>query len=175
MRSKINHNLKKDQLISKCEKLLVRGVESITDMSSELGVSFNTARGYIEVVKSRWVDSKSIEQLQAEREGLIKKTQEVIRECWNIKSTAKNALEATQALRTIIMAVEQLRRLQGLDLLPLHMEESSENQIYDMAQSVRQLPKEEYKIAMQMIRTEIIKKSDSTNNSLINKGIQSGT
>ena len=58
------------------------------------------------------------------------------------------------------MAVEQLRRLQGLDLLPPVMEKSSEEQVFEMAQSVNQLPKEEYKIAMQMIRTEITKRSN---------------
>ena len=49
---------------------------------------------YIELVKSIWVDSKSIDELQVEREGLIKKTQEVLKP-WDIKSTAKNVLEAT--------------------------------------------------------------------------------
>ena len=161
MKPKIIRNLKKDRLINKCEKLLVKGVDSITDVSEQLNVSYNTARGYIEIVKSRWIDSKSVDELQAEREGLIKKTQEVIKECWDIKSTAKNTLEATQALRTVLMAVEQLRRLQGLDLLPPVIEKSSEEQVFEMAQSVNQLPKEEYKIAVQMIRTEITKRSNT--------------
>ncbi len=44
-----------------------------------------------------------------------------------------------------------------------------------MAQTVNQLPKEEYKIATQMIRAEIVKRSDNTDNSLINKENQSST
>jgi len=158
MQTKIIRNLKKDKLISKCEKLLVKGTDSITDISEELGISYNTARGYIELVKSRWVDSKSVEELQSEREGLIKKVQEVIKESWQIKNTAKTALEASQALRTILMAVEQLRKLQGLDMLPLALDESDETKIFKMAQEVNKLPKNEYKVAMRMIEAEIIKK-----------------
>jgi len=143
MQPKIIRNLKKDKLIAKCEKLLVKGVDSITDISEELDVSYNTARGYVELVKSRWIDSKNIEELQAEREGLIKKVQEVIKESWQIKNTAKNSLEASQALRTILMAIEQLRRLQGLDLVPPLLDEPDETKVFKMAQEVNQLPKEE--------------------------------
>jgi len=159
MKLRIIRHLKKDKLIAKCEKLLVKGVDSITDISEELDVSYNTARGYIELVKSRWTDSKNIEELQAEREGLIKKVQEVIRESWQIKNTAKTALEATQAMRVVLMATEQLRRLRGLDLIPPAIEEPDETKIFKMAQEVNQLPKEEYKIALQMIRTEITKRN----------------
>ena len=159
MRPKIIRNLKKDKLIAKCEKLLVKGVDSITDISEELDVSYNTARGYIELVKSRWVDSKNIEELLAEREGLVKKVQLVIKESWQIKNSAKTALEASQALRTILMAIEQLRRLQGLDLVPPTIDEPNETKVFKMAQEVNQLPKEEYKVALQMIRTEITKRN----------------
>ena len=159
MRPRIIRNLKKDKLIAKCEKLLVKGVDSITDISEELDVSYNTARGYVELVKSRWADSKNLEELQAEREGLIKKVQEVIKESWQIKNTAKNALEASQALRTILMAIEQLRRLQGLDLVPPTIDEPDETKVFKMAQEVNQLPKKEYKVALQMIRTEITKRN----------------
>lgn len=164
MKPKLIRNLKKDKLIAKCEKLLIMGFSSITDISEQLNVSYNTARSYVQVVKFRWVDSKNIEELQAEREGLIKKVQEVIKESWQIKNTAKTALEASQALRTILMAVEQLRRLEGLDLIPPTLDEPDETKIFKMAQDVNQLPKEEYKIAMQMIRTEITKRSKSETN-----------
>jgi len=159
MKPRIIRNLKKDKLIAKCEKLLVKGVDSITDISEELDVSYNTARGYIELVKSRWVDSKNIEELLAEREGLVKKVQLVIKESWQIKNSAKTALEASQALRTILMAIEQLRRLQGLDLVPPTIDEPNETKVFKMAQEVNQLPKEEYKVALQMIRTEITKRN----------------
>ncbi|MCX6704403.1 MAG: hypothetical protein NTZ07_03060 [Candidatus Woesebacteria bacterium] len=168
MQPKIIRNLKRDKLISKCEKLLVKGTDSITDISEELGISYNTARGYVELVKSRWVDSKSVEELQSEREGLIKKVQEVIKESWQIKNTAKTALEASQALRTVLMAVEQLRKLQGLDMLPLALDETDETKIFNMAQEVNKLPKKEYKIAMHMIEAEIIKKGGTDENDFTN-------
>ncbi len=172
MQPRIIRNLKKDKLINKCEKLLIRGVDSVSDISAQLDVSYNTAKGYVEIVKSRWVDAKNIEQLQAERENLVKKVQEVIKESWQIKNTAKTALEASQALRTILLAVEQLRRLEGLDMLPPTVDKPEEIQIFEMAQSINQLPKEGYKIAMQMIRAEIVKKGNNKDDSLINKGIQ---
>jgi len=164
MQPRIIRNLKKDKLIAKCEKLLVKGIDSITDISEQLGVSYGTARGYVQLVKSRWVDSKNIEELQAEREGLVRKVQEVIKESWQIKNTAKTALEASQALRTILLAVEQLRRLQGLDLVSPTLEEPDETKIFKMAQEVNQLPKEEYKIAMQMIKAEIVKRGKAEAN-----------
>jgi len=164
MQIKIIRNLKKDKLISKCEKLLVKGTDSITDISEELGISYNTARGYVELVKSRWVDSKNVEELQSEREGLIKKVQEVIKESWQIKNTAKTALEASQALRTVLMAVEQLRKLQGLDMLPPALDESDETMVFNMAQEINKLPKNEYRVAMQMIEAEIIKKGGTDEN-----------
>jgi len=170
MRPKIIRNLKKDRLIAKCEKLLVKGVDSITDISEELNVSYNTARGYIELVKSRWVDSKNIEELQAERENLVKKVQEVIKESWQIKNTAKTALEATQAMRVVLMATEQLRRLRGLDLIPPALDEPDETKIFRIAQEVNQLPKEEYKVALQMIRAEITKRSKAKSDFPYNKG-----
>ncbi len=135
-------------------------MDSITDISEQLDINYNTARGYVELVKSRWVDSKNVQELKAEREGLIKKVQEVIKESWELKNTARNTLEASQALRTVLMAVEQLRRLQGLDLLPPSLDEPDETKIFKMAQEVNQLPKEGYKMAMQMIRTEITKRSN---------------
>ncbi len=159
MKPRIIRNLKKDKLIARCEKLLIRGLGSITDISEQLNVSYNTARGYVELVKSRWADAMNTKELQAEREGLIKQVQEVIKESWQIKNTAKTALEASQALRTILLAVEQLRRLQGLDLIPPAIEEPDETKIFQMAKEINQLPKEEYKVAMQMIRAEITKKS----------------
>lgn len=161
MQPRIIRNLKKDKLIAKCEKLLVKGVDSITDISEQLDISYNTARGYVELVKSRWIDSKNTEELQAERESLVRKVQEVIKESWQIKNTAKTALEASQALRTILLAVEQLRRLQSLDLLPPTLDEPDEIKIFKMAQEVNQLPKKEYTIAMQMIRTEITKRGNN--------------
>jgi len=59
-----------------------------------------------------------------------------------------------------LMAIEQLRRLQGLDLVPPTLDEPDETKVFKMAQEVNQLPKEEYKVAMQMIRTEITKRGN---------------
>ena len=47
MKPKIIRNLKKDRLINKFEKLLVKGVVSISDVSEQLNISYNTAPGYI--------------------------------------------------------------------------------------------------------------------------------
>lgn len=121
------------------------------------------------MIKTRWMDSKGIDELQIERENLVKKIQEVIRECWELKNTARNTLEATQALRTILLAVEQLRRLQGLDLLPPTTAKPSEVQIFEMAQAVNQLPKEEYQEALRLIRIEIKKRASINSNLLINE------
>ena len=56
--------LKKDKLLRKCELLMVRGVDSTTDISDQLNVSYNTAKSYIEIVRGRWQDSHTLEEIQ---------------------------------------------------------------------------------------------------------------
>ena len=46
MGNKINTSgLKKDKLLQKCELLMVRGIDSASDVSEQLSVSYNTAKG----------------------------------------------------------------------------------------------------------------------------------
>jgi len=45
-------NLKKDILLSECEKLMLRG-ENPTEISRTLNISFNTAKNYYFVVQQR--------------------------------------------------------------------------------------------------------------------------
>lgn len=110
--------LKKDKLLRKCELLMVRGVDSPTDISEELNVSYNSAKSYVAIIRERWADSQTIEEIDTTRRELIKKTEAVIAEGWKLKNEAKNVADATNALRVILAAVERLQRLYGVDEMP---------------------------------------------------------
>ncbi|MCL5090836.1 MAG: hypothetical protein M1514_02380 [Patescibacteria group bacterium] len=107
-------NTKRGKLLNRCENLMLQGIDNPTDISESLNVSFNTARSYIAIIKQRWSNYSNTEELQAKRQELIRKTEEV-KESWELKKTAKNTLEAVGALRTALMAIERLEKLQGID------------------------------------------------------------
>jgi len=45
--------LKKDKLLRKCESLMTKGIDFISDIAEEIGINYNTANSYREVVKQR--------------------------------------------------------------------------------------------------------------------------
>lgn len=155
MATKLISNSKRDRLLTKCESLVLQGIDSPTDIADSLDVSFNTAKTYIRLIRERWVDSSSVDELQAKRQELIKKTEAIIRESWQLKNNAKNTLEAVGALRTVLIAIERLEKLQGLDSLPLPIEKPTEIQIFEYAQEINTLPKEEKTIALKMLKDRI--------------------
>ena len=89
---------------------------------------------------------------------MIRKTEEIIKESWELKKTARNTLEAVGALRTALMAIERLEKLQGLDSLPLPMEKSAETLTFEFAQEIIALPEEDKQTAFDMIENEIKKR-----------------
>lgn len=107
--------LKKDKLLRRCELLMVKGVSSTSDISEQLGVSFNTAKTYQDIIKARWTDSYTVQELEAKRKELINKTEAIVAESWELKAKAKNVMEATSSLRTALQAVERLQKLYGID------------------------------------------------------------
>lgn len=128
--------LKKDKLLRQCELLMVKGIDSTTDVSEQLNISYNTAKSYIEIVRGRWGDYHTVEELQAKRKELIKKTEAIIAESWELKEKAKNTMEATSSLRTALMAIERLQKLHGIDDVPPQSEKPKGQQMSELAQSL---------------------------------------
>lgn len=166
MASKLISNAKRDRLLTQCENLMLRGVDSPTDISDSLHISYNTAKTYISLIKERWSRSSSIDELQAKRQELIRKTEEIIKESWELRKSAKNTLEATGALRTALMAIERLEKLQGLSSLPLPVEKPNEVQIFEIAQEANALPKKEKDEFKKMLDLEIRKRLVSTSSNI---------
>lgn len=131
--------LKKDRLLRKCELLMVKGIDSVSDVSEQLNISYNTAKSYIEIVRGRWQDYHTVEELQAKRKELIKKTEAIITESWELKNSAKNTQEATGALRTALMAIERLQKLHGIDDVPPPPELPKEAQISQLAGKLNEI------------------------------------
>jgi len=158
MAQKLISNSKRDKLLTKCEGLMLRGADSPTEVSESLNISFNTAKTYIALIRERWSSSSDVNELQFKRQELIRKTEEIIKESWELKKSARNTLEAVGALRTALMAIERLEKLQGLDSLPLPVEKSAETLTFEFAQEIIALPEEEKQMAFNMIEDEIKKR-----------------
>jgi uncharacterized coiled-coil DUF342 family protein len=160
MARKLITNSKRDKLLTKCESLVLQGVDSPTDMADSLNISFNTAKTYIRLIRERWADSTNTDELQAKRKELIRKTEEIVKEAWKLRNSSKNTLEAVGALRTALMAIERLEKLQGLDSLPLPIEKSEELQVFEYAQEINIMPQEEKELVLKLVRQEINKRKD---------------
>lgn len=148
-------NSKRDRLLTKCESLMLQGIDSPSEISEELNISFNTAKSYIALVRERWTSSLSVDEMQAKRQELIRRTEEIAKEAWTLKNTAKNTTEAVAALRTALMCVERLEKLQGLNSLPLPIDKPQVNPMYELAQKINQLPAEEKAKYVVRIKEEI--------------------
>ncbi len=148
-------NSRRDRLLRQCESLMLRGIDSPTDISDTLNISYNTAKSYISLIRERWACLSTVDELQAKRQELIRKTEEIVKESWELKKTARNNLEAVGALRTALMAIERLERLQGISSLPLPIEKPREQQISELAHKINQLPSEEKQKYILRVREEI--------------------
>jgi len=137
---------------------MIQGVDSASDVSDNLNISYNTAKTYIRLIREKWADSSNIDELQVKRLELIKKVEAIIRESWQLKNSAKNTLEAVGALRTALMAVERLEKLLGIDSMPLPIQKPVELQIFEYAQEISALSDKEKGAALIMIQEEIQKR-----------------
>lgn len=75
-----------------------------------------------------------------------------------IKKKCKNTLEAVGALRTALMAIERLEKLQGIDSLPVPIQKPVELRIFEYAEEINSLPENEKEMALKMVREEIVKR-----------------
>jgi len=155
MATNLISNSKRDRLLTKCESLMLQGMDSPSEISEELNISFNTAKSYIALVRERWASSLDVDELQTRRQELIRKTEEIAKEAWTLKSTAKNTTEAVAALRTALMCVERLEKLQGLNSLPLPLEKPRLNPMSELAEKINQLPPEEKQKYVFRVKEEI--------------------
>lgn len=171
MPTKLIPNLKKDRLLNQCESYMLRGLDSPTDIACELKISFNTAKSYIATIHQRWVDSATYEDLQIKRQELIRKAEEVIKESWQLKNKAKNTLEATSCLRTIVMALERLEKLQGIDSIPLPKPITGEDRVQMMVEYSRTLPQDTQDQILTVVRQRIAELKDSQSPNLTPNGL----
>lgn len=158
MDTKLITNSKRDRLLTKCESLMLQGLDSPTDIADGLNVTYNTAKGYITLVRERWTSSLSVDEMQTKRQELIRRTEEIAKEAWVLKSKAKNTAEAVSALRTALMCVERLEKLQGINSLPLPIDKPKVNPMYELAQKINTLPPEEKQKYVLRIKEEIKKR-----------------
>lgn len=143
MKQKQLSGIRKEQLLQKCEALMLQNIDSPAEISRSLKIAYNTAISYAEIVKSRWAKNSNIDELQAKRQELIRKTEQIIKEAWLLKNKAKNGLEAVGALRTALIAIERQQKLLGLDALPLPEEKPMQMIISEFANEVNSLPPEQ--------------------------------
>lgn len=156
-------SIKREELILKAEDYMLRGYDRPTELSQLLGVAYNTAREYVEVVKARWQIQGDPTTREMARAELIKKAQEVIKEGWILKSNAKNTMEKVSAMRVVLHAIERLTKLQGLDTNnnldtpPVYMslEIQRHRQVTMLADQINSMPPEKKQKAMEMVKARI--------------------
>jgi uncharacterized coiled-coil DUF342 family protein len=165
--SKLISNSKRDRLLSACESLILKGQDKPTDISSTLNISFNTAKSYILIIKDRWSQTISTEELRAKRQELVHKTEKVLKEAYELKDKSKNTLESIQALRTVLMAIERLQKLIGIDDLPKSEPEfvQQNNMLVQFANEINELPPDQKSEALRLIRDEKRKRGITTQSS----------
>lgn len=154
-------NLKREEIILRCEDYMLRGYDRPSELSQLLGIAYNTAREYIEIVKARWEIQSDPVKRESARAELIKKAQEVIKESWILKSNTKNTMEKVSALRVILHAIERLTKLQGLDTnnqdgpVVMSVTFQRERQMSILADQLNSMPSEKKQKALEMVRAEI--------------------
>lgn len=157
-------SIKREEIILKAEDYMLRGYDRPTELSQLLGIAYNTAKEYVEVVKARWEIQGDPVKRESARAELIKKAEEVIKEGWVLKSNARNTMEKVSALRVVLNAIERLTKLHGLDVnnenMPVVMtyEFQREREIQVLAEEYHKLPEEDKKEADKLIQAEIKKR-----------------
>lgn len=157
-------NIKREEAILRCEDYMLRGYDRPSELSQLVGISYNTARQYVEVVKTRWELEGDPEKRESARAELIKKAQEVIKEGWLLKSNSRNTMEKVSALRVVLHAIERLTKLQGLDTnnqdtpVVMSIAFQREKEIQLLAEQYHKLPEVEKEKANLLIQAAIKKR-----------------
>jgi len=157
-------NLNRETTIIKCEDYMLRGYDRPSEISELLGIAYNTAREYIDLVKARWEIQGDPAKRESARAELIKKAEEVIKEGWLLKSNAKNTQEKVSAMRIILHAIERLTKLHGLDVnhqdspIIMSMHFQRERQLINMASQIHEMPETEKTKAITMIQNKLKEK-----------------
>jgi len=157
-------SIKREEIILKAEDYMLRGYDRPSELSQLLGIAYNTAREYVEIVKARWEIQGDPVKRESARSELIRKAEEVVKEAWLLKSNAKNTMEKVSALRTILHAIERLTKLQGLDTnnqdapVVMSIEFQRQREIQTLAEQYHQLPEGEKQKANLLIQAAIKKR-----------------
>lgn len=157
-------NIKREETILHAEDYMLRGYDRPSELSQLLGIAYNTAREYVEIVKARWEIQGDPVKRESARAELIKKAEEVIKEGWVLKSNARNTMEKVSALRVVLNAIERLTKLHGLDVnnenTPVVMtyEFQREREVQLLAEEFHKLPEENKQEAEKLIQAELKKR-----------------
>jgi len=157
-------SIKREEIILKAEDYMLRGYDRPSELSQLLGIAYNTAREYVDIVKARWEIQGDPVKRESARAELIKKAEEVIKEGWVLKSNAINTMEKVSALRVVLHAIERLTKLHGLDTnnenppVVMTYEFQREREIQMLAEEYHKLPETDKKEADKLIQAEIKKR-----------------
>ena len=112
----------KEELLSKAEYLYIQNT-SLNAMAQQLKVDWITAKSLVESVKLRWKHKKKRDELDQERNKLIAMTELAHKRACQSYVSFKGENGKVGALNAAIKAVQQLSRLNGLDVIPIKFED----------------------------------------------------
>ena len=98
---------------------MVRGMDGTQQIADALGIPRSTASRYSLEVRGRWSQRPTVDELDARRGVLIRRTEEIQRACFAALEAGRSAGEMAALLGVALRAIRQEAWLLGLDRRPL--------------------------------------------------------
>ena len=97
------------------ETLMGRGVATPYAMKKALGVSYRTAKNWMDAVRERWANGLTDERMNWRRESLYAEADEIARAAWVNALAAETPTEKAGLFKVVLMANQRKAALTGLD------------------------------------------------------------
>jgi hypothetical protein len=94
----------KSQGLQVVEQLMVLGIERPTHMAKKTGLTFHTAKRWMQEIKDHWTSTLTEEEQNFRRELLYQEAESVARDAWVTALGSNNASVVVGAFKTILEA-----------------------------------------------------------------------
>ena len=103
----------REEMLSRTEELMAKGIQRPARLAKELGVSFDSAKNYMGAIQTRWKVSKSHE-IDITRAELIEKLKEAEIELWKSLNQCDNDSARVGCINAITKIAEYRAWLSGI-------------------------------------------------------------
>ena len=107
-------NALKAQWLAVIEVLMTAGIERPSHMAQRTGLTFHTAKRWMQQVRKKWASQIDSKERAILGELLYRRASEVGEAAWKLAQTSNNHSVVIGALRTILESVDKRARIYGL-------------------------------------------------------------